>query len=116
MPIADILDQQGDEIFCNADSVVVELDMDKEIIKRVFKLAQKHQKRVYAVVANMSIAVERRDFLQSIDCFVCNQQEAGILFSDDYAQMDAPELEIPLRRIRRQPRPGHRQMERLRRA
>ena len=94
MPIADILDQQGDEIFCNADSVVVELDMDKEIIKRVFKLAQKHQKRVYAVVANMSIAVERRDFLQSIDCFVCNQQEAGILFSDDYAQMDAPELEM----------------------
>lgn len=94
MPITDILDQQGDEIFCNADSVVVELDMDKEIIKRVFKLAQKHQKRVYAVVANMSIAVERRDFLQSIDCFVCNQQEAGILFSDDYAQMDAPELEM----------------------
>ena len=94
MPIADILDQQGDEIFCNADSIVVELDMDKEIIKRVFKLAQKYQKRVYAVVANMSIAVERRDFLQSIDCFVCNQQEAGILFSDDYARMDAPELEM----------------------
>jgi pseudouridine kinase len=93
MPIADILDQQGDEIFCNADSIVVELDMEKEIIKRVFKLAQKYQKRVYAVVANMSIAVERRDFLQSIDCFVCNQQEAGILFSDDYSQMNAPELE-----------------------
>ena len=83
MPIADILDQQGDEIFQNADSIVVELDMEKEIIKRVFKLAEKHRKRVYAVVANMSIAVERRDFLQSIDCFVCNQQEAGILFSDD---------------------------------
>lgn len=93
MPIADILDQQGDDIFCNADSIVVELDMEKEIIKRVFKLAQKYQKRVYAVVANMSIAVERRDFLQSIDCFVCNQQEAGILFSDDYSQLNAPELE-----------------------
>lgn len=93
LPIADILDQQGDEIFQNADSVVVELDLEKEIIKRVFKLAEKHHKRVYAVVANMSIAVERRDFLQSIDCFVCNQQEAGILFSDDYSHMDAPELE-----------------------
>ena len=32
----------------------------------------------------MSIALERRDFLHSIDCFVCNLQEAGILFSDDY--------------------------------
>jgi pseudouridine kinase len=97
MPIADILDQQGDEIFRNADSIVVELDMEKDIIKRVFKLAEKHHKRVFAVVANMSIAVERRDFLQSIDCFVCNQQEAGILFSDDYSNMDAPELECVVR-------------------
>ena len=92
MPIADILDQHGDEIFCDADSIIVEIDMDKEIIKRVFKLAQKYNKRVYAVVANMSIAVERRDFLLKTDCFVCNQQEAGILFSDDYSEKDAVEL------------------------
>ena len=84
LPIADILDEQGDEIFRNADSVIIEIDVDKEIVKRTFKLAKKHNKRVYAVVANMSIALERRDFLQSIDCFVCNIQEAGILFSDDY--------------------------------
>ena len=32
----------------------------------------------------MSIAMERHDYLQQIDCFVCNQQEAGLLFSDDY--------------------------------
>jgi pseudouridine kinase len=93
MPIADILDEFGDEIFADADSIVVEIDVDKEIIKRVFKLAQKHGKRVYAVVANMSIALERRDFLQKTDCFVCNQQEAGILFSDDYSELDAEELE-----------------------
>ncbi len=93
MPIADILDDHGDEIFQTADSVVVEIDMDKEIIKRVFKLAKKYGKRVFAVVANMSIAQERRDFLLNTDCFVCNQQEAGMLFSDDYSQMDAAQLE-----------------------
>ena len=97
MPIADILDQHGDEIFRDADSIIVEIDMEKEIIKRVFKLAQKYDKRVYAVVANMSIAVERRDFLLKTDCFVCNQQEAGILFSDDYSEMDAAELEQIIR-------------------
>ena len=97
MPIAEILDQHGDEIFRDADSILVEIDMEKEIIKRVFKLAQKYQKRVYAVVANMSIAVERRDFLLKTDCFVCNQQEAGILFSDDYSDKDAEELEKIIR-------------------
>lgn len=97
MPLADILDASGDEIFASADSVIVELDMDKEIIKRVFKLAKKYEKKVYAAVANISLAVERRDFLQSVDCFVCNQQEVGILFSDDYSDLDAAELEQILR-------------------
>jgi pseudouridine kinase len=92
LPIADILDQQGDEIFSGADSVIIEIDIDKEIVKRVFRLAKKYNKRVYAVVANMSIALERRDFLQSIDCFVCNIQEAGILFSDDFSQKTPDEM------------------------
>ena len=92
MPIADILDEHGDEIFANADSVVIEICIDKEIVKRVFKLAKKHNKKVFAVVANMSIAQQRRDFLQSIDCFVCNIQEAGILFSDDYSERTKEEM------------------------
>ena len=101
-PIGDILDEQGDEIFRNADSIIVEIDMDKEVVKRVFRLAQKHNKRVYAVVANMSIAVERRDFLQQTACFVCNQQEAGILFSDDYSQLDTTQMErILAEKVRR---------------
>lgn len=95
LPIADTLDQMGDEIFQNADSVVIEIDIDKEIVKRTFRLAKKYGKKVYAVVANMSIALERRDFLQSIDCFVCNQQEAGILFSGDYSGK-TPEEMIPI--------------------
>ena len=95
LPIADTLDGQGDEIFRNADSIVIEIDMDKEIVKRTFRLAKKYGKPVYAVVANMSIALERRDFLQSTDCFVCNLQEAGILFSDDYSDKTPREM-VPI--------------------
>ena len=51
--------------------------MEKDIVKRTFALAEKHRKPVYAVVSNMSIAIERRDFLRSVHCFICNQQEAG---------------------------------------
>lgn len=92
MPIADILDDHGDEIFANADSVICEIDIDKEIVKRVFKLAKKHGKKVFSVVGNMTIALERRDFLKSIDCFVCNIQEAGILFYDDYSEKTTEEM------------------------
>ena len=92
MPILDILEEQGDEIISNADSIVIEICIDKDIVKKVLKLAKKHNKKVFAVVANMSIAQGRRDFLQSIDCFVCNLQEAGILFSDDYSEKTKEEM------------------------
>lgn len=87
-----LLDEKGDEIFADADSIVVEIDMDKEIIKRVFKYAEKYRKKVYAVVANMSIASQRRDFLQFTDCFVCNVLEAGILFVTDFSRLSPEEL------------------------
>lgn len=92
LPIVDILKEQGDEIFANADSIIVEIDLDKEIIKRVFKLAKKHGKKVYAVVGNMSIALERRDFLKSVDCLVCNIQEAEMLFFDDFSEKTSEEM------------------------
>lgn len=87
-----LINEKGDEIFADCDSIVVEIDLDKEIIKSVFKYAEKYKKRIYAVVANMSIASQRRDFLQSIDCFVCNVEEAGILFVSDFEGMSPEEL------------------------
>ena len=87
-----LLDEKGDEIFSQADSIVVEIDLDKEVVKRVLKYARKYEKKVYAVVANMSIASLRRDFLQDIDCFVCNVQEAGILFVSDFSDLSPEQL------------------------
>ena len=100
LPIADILEEYGDEIISNADSIILEIDMDKEIVKRTFALAKKYNKKVYAVVSNMSIALERRDFFQSLDCFVCNRQEAGMMFYDDYEDKKPQEMvEIIAERI-----------------
>ena len=92
MPILELLEKKGDEIISNADSIIVEVDMDKEIIKKVVSLAKQYNKKLYGVVSNMSIAVERRDFLKHFDCFICNQLEAGMLFMEDYSQKSPEEL------------------------
>lgn len=94
-PILHILEQQGDEIFRDADSIALEIDIDPDIVKKVFALAEKYSKPVFAVVSNMSIAVERRDFIRSTNCFVCNVQEAGIFFSSNYEGMSPSEI-LPL--------------------
>ena len=87
-----LIEEKGDEIFADCDSIVLEIDMDKEVIKSVFKFARKYNKPVYAVVANMSIASQRRDFLQSTACFVCNLEEAGILFVSDFSNLSPEEF------------------------
>ena len=98
----ELLDEKGDEIFSGADSIVVEIDMDQETIKRILHYAEKYGKKVYAVVSNMMLASQRRDFLQSVDCFICNVEEAGILFVDDFSQMPMETLAQELReRIRK---------------
>ena len=91
-PILNTLEKHGDEIFANADSVVIEIDMDPDIVKEVFRYAEKYGKDVYAVVSNMSIAVERRDFIRKAACFVCNRQEAGMLFLEDYTDKTPAEM------------------------
>lgn len=96
LPILDILEEKGDEIFSNADSIVLEIDEEKELVKKIFQLAQKYNKPVYAVVSNMSIAADRRDFLKDVTCFVCNEQEAGILFMEEYEDKTPEELSVIL--------------------
>jgi pseudouridine kinase len=92
LPVADLLEEKGDEIFSQISSVVIEVDLDKEIVKLTLELAQKHNVKVFGVVSNMSIASKRRDFLKSFDCFICNQQEAGQLFLDDYSDYTPEEM------------------------
>ena len=91
-PLTKLLEEKGDEIFADCDGIAFELDLEKETVKQILRYAKKYNKKVYAAISNMSIAMERRAFLQEIDCFVCNQQEAGLLFSDEYDHMAPDEM------------------------
>ena len=97
MPILDLLLEKGDEIFSKVRSVVMEVDLEKDIVKTALELAQKHGCKVFGVVSNMSIAAKRRDFLQQFDCFICNRQEAGQLVLDDYETNTPQQMEQMLR-------------------
>lgn len=92
-PLLNLLETRGDEIFRDADSVVIQVDLHKDIVKKTLDLAEKYGIKAFALVSNMSIAVERRDLLQRFDCFICNQQEAGLLFLDDYSNAAPAQME-----------------------
>ena len=91
--IEKVLKEHGDEIFAAADSIAVEIDMEPELLGPIFNLAEKYGKQVYAVVSNMSIAIERRDLLMRTACFVCNKQEAGLLFSEEFESVPPAQMQ-----------------------
>ena len=92
MPILDLMQEKGEEIFSQAQTVVMEADMDKEIVKLALELAKAHNCKTVGIVSNMSIAAKRRDLLKYFDCFICNQQEAGQLFLNDYEQFTPQQM------------------------
>jgi len=106
-PVLDTLEVHGDRIFREADSICLEIDMEVPIIKKIFELAQKYDRKVYAVVSNMSIALERRDLIKQADCIVCNEQEAGLFFSGELGEGSPEELAARLAdRVSRSRIPG----------
>ncbi|MDO5455561.1 MAG: carbohydrate kinase family protein [Eubacteriales bacterium] len=92
MQLMKTIDRYGDEMVRNADSVSIEMDMERELVERIMSLAKKYGKKIFAVVSNMSFLLEKRELLTQIDCFVCNEQEAGMLFSENYGNMDPQEM------------------------
>lgn len=93
-----LLREHGDEIFADAISVVIEIDIDQEVAKEAFHYAEKYEVPIYALVANMSIALQRRDLILLTDCFICNQQEAGIFFADEFADLSPEQMAEELQR------------------
>ena len=91
-PVLDILRESGDRIFSVSDAVTVEIDMDREIMKEVFRLANKYHCPVYGCVSNISLAVQNADFLPGLECLVCNLEEFGTLFSDDFRNTDSGDI------------------------
>ena len=88
MPILGLIN----EIFKDCDSIVLEADIDPEIIKAVLDYSKKYNKKVFGVISNMTLAVERRDLLQQFDCLVCNELEAGIFFAENYSKKSPKDL------------------------
>ena len=87
-----ILQENGNEIFSSADSILLELDMKQDVVEETYRLKQKFGTKIYAAISNISLALENREYLRITDGFVCNRQEAEILFSDGFSGMEPEAL------------------------
>ncbi|MBQ6595840.1 MAG: sugar kinase [Clostridia bacterium] len=91
------IEAHGDEIVRDADVIILEIDIGAALADRILTLAEKYKKDVYAIVANMEVILQHREFLSRIRCFICNSIEAGRLLGVDLTPLPAFEMLEALR-------------------
>ena len=89
--LEDYLLENGEQIIAEAENVVLEIDLSERIARHVLDMAQRHGKKVYAIVGNMSVILAHPEFLRRTDCFICNEIEAGRLFASEAVPAFSPE-------------------------
>ncbi len=96
MPDIDALESfigaKGEEIVQNCENIVLEIDMNESIAEKVLSLAEKYGKKVYVIVGNLSIIGKRPDFLSRVDCYICNEIEAGKFFGMDLQNYSSEQM------------------------
>ena len=83
-----LIDEQGDAIVSECANIILEIDMNEAIAERVLDLAERYGRKVYVIVGNMGIILKRPEFLRRVDCFICNEIEAGRLVHRDLDGLD----------------------------
>jgi pseudouridine kinase len=87
MPDLDLLEkliaEKGQEIVETASHVVLELDLSDRISRQVIALARAGRRKVYGIPGNLDVIFRNRDLLAYLDCFICNDIEAGRLLEMD---------------------------------
>ncbi|MBQ8264792.1 MAG: carbohydrate kinase family protein [Oscillospiraceae bacterium] len=87
-----LFDEHGDRIISKAENVVLEIDTNERIAERVFELAEKYDKKIYAIVGNLSVILPHLDYLKRTDCFICNEVECGKIFKTDVENFDPKQM------------------------
>ena len=90
-PIERLFDEKGEEIIRSCHGVALEIDLSEKVSERVFELAERFDKPVYAIVANMSVILRRPDFMARTACVILNEIEAGRLFGREIRALSPEE-------------------------
>ena len=90
-PIERLFDEKGEEIIRSCRGIALEIDLSEKVSERVFELAERFDKPVYAIVANMSVILRRPDFMARTACVILNEIEAGRLFGREIRALSPEE-------------------------
>ncbi len=87
-----LVTDKGPEIMERVTHVVLEIDLNAEIARKVIDLSRQHKKPVYGIPGNLDVILKHRDLLSQTECFICNEVEAGRLIGKEITGSEIDEV------------------------
>jgi pseudouridine kinase len=81
-------------VFSQVAGVALEVDLSEKLARAVLRQAIQAGIKVYALPSNFSVSGRCHDLFQYMDCFICNQTEAGLLFHQELTRSPADILPL----------------------
>lgn len=78
-----LISDQGEDIIDKSSHVILELDLNENITRYVVDLCNEMSKPVYGIPGNLNIVMKNLDILPRLECFICNDFEAGKIIDKD---------------------------------
>lgn len=87
------IDQQGKEIAVHSSHIILELDLNETITRKALAQCREAGKPVYGIPGNMDVILKNLDILPELECFICNDFEAGKICGQDLMDSDPHEVQ-----------------------
>ncbi|MFD0676227.1 MULTISPECIES: PfkB family carbohydrate kinase [unclassified Paenibacillus] len=87
-----IIDTSGKKIVQQSTHIVLELDLNEQISKRVVELSLQENKPVFGIPGNLDVILSNMSLLDQLECFICNDIEAGRLLGKNIDSLNQNEL------------------------
>jgi pseudouridine kinase len=88
--------ESGPEIIRRSSHVIIELDLNEFITKKVMELARENARPVYGIPGNLGVILKDINMLSGLDCFIYNDIEAGRLMGRELRDSDPGKLQQEL--------------------
>lgn len=81
--LENLLDEQLGTITANIKNIAMDIDLTPHIAAQVVEHVHKHNVKLYALPGNLTVIKPNPHFFQAMECFICNDIEAGKLLEEE---------------------------------
>ncbi len=94
--LEELIKTKGESIIADSSHVILELDLNSKLTRDVLDLCIKLDRPAYGIPGNLDIIMKNLDLLPNLECFICNDFEAGQIINKDLNNLSLEEIKTQL--------------------